>query len=290
MGTEEEEEQGVKAHVAGTTQLEANSARIWRGARYQLQEGRMVPWILPAAMVLRGRLRDRTRRTAADGSAASMVEGGWWTAARLAAVGRRPTAICAACKKAVGTLWHRLGECGASEAEREGKGGCPRWLLRKGRASVWDPLFSRGVPALPKIPAPPPERVVRVVVEGERGEEEIATGDVYTDGAMTGKWRRIMRGGWGIVVLVEGALRVAWRMHGTCPELYPSILRAELAAVLNVLRIAVPPVRIHVDNAEVVKGFAEGPGWCTAAGRDGGELWREVWERMEDIGGAGWRS
>ncbi len=94
-----------------------------------------------------------------------------------------------------------------------------------------------------------------------------------------------MRGGWGVVVLVEGAMRVAWRMHGTCTELYPSILRAELTAVVNVLRIAVPPVRIHVDNAEVVKGFAEGPSWCTAAGRDGGELWREAWARMEDIGG-----
>ncbi len=74
-------------------------------------------------------------------------------------------------------------------------------------------------------------------------------------------------------------------MHGTCTELYPSILRAELTAVLNVLRVAMPPVRIHVDNAEVVRGFAEGPRWCTAAGRDGGELWREVWERMRDIEG-----
>ncbi len=94
-----------------------------------------------------------------------------------------------------------------------------------------------------------------------------------------------MRGGWGIVALVEGANEVSWRMHGTCTELYPSVLRAELTAVLNVLRIALPPVVVHVDNAEVVRGFAEGPEWCTAAGRDGGDLWREVWRRMEDLGG-----
>ncbi len=75
---------------------------------------------------------------------------------------------------------------------REGR--CPKWLLRKGRASVWDPLFSRGVPALPKTPGPPPDRVVRVVVDGRPEEGVTATGDVYTDGALTGKWRRIMRG------------------------------------------------------------------------------------------------
>ncbi len=58
-----------------------------------------------------------------------------------------------------------------------------------------------------------------------------------------------------------------------------------MMAVLNVLRIALPPVTIHVDNAEVVRGFGEGPEWSTAAGRDGGDLWREVWRRMDDIGG-----
>ncbi len=276
---------GITAHVAGTTQLEANSARVWRGARYQLQEGRMIPWLLPAVMTLKGRLRDKARRTAADGSAAALVEGGWWTAARLAAAGLRSTAICAACKEAIGTLWHRLGECSATKDEREGGKGCPQWLLRKGRVGLWDPLFSRGVPALPKVPAPPPQKVILTVIEEVGGEGGVATGDVYTDGAMTGRWRRIMRGGWGVVVLVDDAQRVAWRMHGTCAELYPSILRAELTAVLNVLRIVVPPARIHVDNAEVVRGFAEGPRWCTAVGRDGGDLWREVWERMDDIGG-----
>ncbi len=92
-----------RVHVAGTTPAEAASARIWRGARYQNCEGKLIPWLLPASMTLRGRLRDRTRRTAADGSAAAMVEGGWWTAARLAAAGLRTSAACAACGKAAGT-------------------------------------------------------------------------------------------------------------------------------------------------------------------------------------------
>ncbi len=94
-----------------------------------------------------------------------------------------------------------------------------------------------------------------------------------------------MRAGWGVVVLKEGECKISWKMHGACPEVYPSVLRAELAAVLNVLRVAVPPIRIHVDNAEVVSGFRLGREWCTEAGRDGGEIWREVWARMEDMDG-----
>ncbi len=246
----------------------------------------MIPWLLPATMLLRRRLKDPGRRTAADASVAALVEGGWWPAARLATAGLRESPLCA-CGKAVGTLWHRLGECELTREEREGNRGCPGWLLRKGRVSVWDPLFSRGVPALPRIPPPPPSRVVRELVAGEKGDEELAAGDVYTDGALQGRWRRIMRAGWGVVVLVPGELKVSWKMHGTCPDIYPSILRAELTAVLNALRVAMPPLRIHVDNAEVVKGFQQGERWCLAPDRDGGDLWREVWVRMGELAGVG---
>ncbi len=145
----------VKAHVAGSTPLEDRMARVWRGPRYQHQQGKVVPWLLPATMLLRRRLRSLGNSTAADASLAAMVEGGWWTAARLAASGMRQSPVCAACGKAIGTLWHRLGECETTKDEREGKGGCPAWLLKKGKASVWDPLFARGVPALPKVPPPP---------------------------------------------------------------------------------------------------------------------------------------
>ncbi len=144
----------VRAHVAGSTEAEERMARIWRGPRYQQEEGKLIPWLLPATMLLRRRLREVGRRTAADGSVAALVEGGWWTAARLATAGLRESPVCAACGKAIGTVWHRLGECEATKEDREGKGGCPSWLLRKGKASVWDPLFARGVPALPKVPPP----------------------------------------------------------------------------------------------------------------------------------------
>ncbi len=203
--------------------------------------------------------------------------------ARLAAHSMRANAICRACGAAIGTLWHRMGECPATQEEREGRSGCPRWLLRKGKLAIWDPLFSRGVPALPKVPAPPPERE-QWGPGGRPGDGALATGDVYTDGALSGRWRRIMRGGWGIVALHSDRDEAIWALHGTCHELQPSVVRSELRAVLEALRLAAPPLRLHIDNKEVVDGFTNGRSWCTEPGRDGADLWRQIWDKWDDIG------
>ena len=52
--------------------------------------------------------------------------------------------------------------------------------IGQGEALVWDPLFSRGVPARPKWFAPPSG--VRWWEAELEGELEIARGDIYTDG------------------------------------------------------------------------------------------------------------
>ncbi len=67
----------VRAHVAGSTPLEEKMARVWRGPRYQQHQGQVIPWLLPATMLLRRRLRNSGNCTAADASVAAMVEGGW---------------------------------------------------------------------------------------------------------------------------------------------------------------------------------------------------------------------
>ncbi len=271
-------------HIAGSTPSEAHAARIWRGGRYQAIRGRMVPWFLPSTMVLRRRLADPRRCTAADLSAAALIEGGWFTPARLHALGLRPDAACRLCGAAAGTTWHRTGACSRTEDTRVApSGGCPPWLLKKGLISVWDPLFSRGVPALPKIPSPPRE-AVRWGPGGRPSEAAAAMGDVFTDGAVSGRWRRIMRAGWGLVALADGEDKALWAQYGAMADLQPSVVRAELRAVLEALRIAVPPLRIHVDNAEVVQGWGSTREWCTDPGRDGADIWAEIWRRKEDIG------
>ncbi len=215
---------------------------------------------------------------------ASLVEGGWWTPARLQAVGLRASAICKACGEKVGTLYHRLGDSAATREEREGDRGCPRWLLRRAKAHVWDPLFARGIPALPKVPPPPPAMTVYKRTPAQAAEGVTVSGDVYTDGALRGRWRQVMRGGWGVVVLAPDRDTVEWSMHGSCPDVYPTVLRAELMAVLEALRHAVPPLCLHIDNAEVVAGLGRGREWCTQPCRDGADLWRQVWHYLDELG------
>ncbi len=88
-----------------------------------------------------------------------------------------------------------------------------------------------------------------------------------------------MRGGWGIVALHPDRDEAVCSLHGTCPELQPSVVRSELRAVLEALRLAAPPLRLHIDNKEVVDGFTNGRAWCTEPGRDGADLWRQIWDR-----------
>ncbi len=273
----------LRCHIAGSSAAESQLARVWRGGRFQVLKGRLIPWFLPAAMVLKGKLK--RGGSSADRSTAAMVEGGWWTRARLYSSGLRSDPICHACGKAVGNLWHRMGECAGTADEREGRLGCAAWLLRKGKASLWDPLFSRGVPALPLVPPPPPARTEWGIGGRPADGAYAASGDVYTDGAVSGRWRRIMRAGWGIAALKDDADEVLWALHGTCPDVQPSVVRAELKAVLEALRVAVPPLRLHVDNLEVVIGFQLGEDWCVNPRRDGAELWRAIWGYMRDIGG-----
>ena len=78
--------------------------------------------------------------------------------------------------------------------------------------------------------------------------------------------------------------KVLWTAGGVCSEPHASILRAELQAVLETLKMAVAPICKHVDNAIVVKGFKKGRKWCTASRRDGADVWRDIWECMDDIG------
>ncbi len=228
-------------HVAGSTPAEAHAARVWRGGRYQLIRDRMVPWLMPSSLVLKKRLADPRKCSAADLSAAALIEGGWFTPSRLHALGLRADATCRLCGAAAGTTWHRTGACACTGDTRSSAGGgCPPWLLRKGVVSIWDPLFSRGVPALPKIPPPPPE-VSQWGLGGRPVEAAVATGDVYTDGALSGRWRRIMRAGWGLVALADTGSPALWALYGTMSDIQPSIIRAALRAVLEALRIALPP-------------------------------------------------
>ena len=57
--------------------------------------------------------------------------------------------------------------------------------------------------------------------------------------------------------------------YGSMDEPYPCALRAELRALLEILRHTAGNLIVHVDNKEVVDGVAQGRQWCCEAKRAG---------------------
>ncbi len=261
----------------GDTDEEARAAAVWRRARMHLVDGMIVPWIWPMARVAAAARRKGNHSAAA--SLRACVEGGWWPQARRHAVGMATSSRCK-CGEQIGTLWHKLGRCRLSEDARAD--GCSTSLLRTARVQVWDPLFSRSVPARPRVPPPP--KACTWFERKQDGAELLASGKVYTDGSAQGWHWRASRAGYSAVCM-DDENRVTWVLRGVCGEPHASIFRAELKAVLETLRVASPPLIIIVDNSEVVRGFTLGEAWCTRSGADGADIWRDVWHRWKDIGG-----
>ena len=114
-------------------------------------------------------------------------------------------------------------------------------------------------------------------------EGAVAAGTAFTDGALRGTAPRARRAGWAFIV--DNGSDPYRGKRGTLSEAYPTVLRAELRALVEILRIAIGPLVIYVDNLEVVNGVGLGRTWCCQANRDGADLWREVWDRLDDMSG-----
>ena len=76
-----------------------------------------------------------------------------------------------------------------------------------------------------------------------------------------------------------------WGKFGVCSEPYPTVLRAELHALVEILRVTVGPITIFVDNLEVVNGIPNGERWCCHPKRDGADLWKQIWHRLRELEG-----
>ncbi len=260
----------------GGSDAEAALCGVWRRAHYECVDGLTVPWIWPAARAARAAKRNGRVQGAA--SLRACVEGGWWTQSRLHANSIAPTSRCK-CGEAVGTLWHKLGACKLAEQARSS--GLPAGLMRMGKKSVWDPLFSRGVAARPKVPRPPKTRSWWTRCSAQA--EQLAAGTVFTDGAYQGWFWKGARAAWAAVAVTEEG-EIRWRLQGILGEPHPSILRAELTALRETLRIAAPPLTVYVDNKQVVEGVNKGKAYCTASTTDAADIWRDVWHLIEEIG------
>ena len=118
---------------------------------------------------------------------------------------------------------------------------------------------------------------------GDPGGGRMAQGQAYTDGALSGTLPRTNRAGWSYVV--DDGVSLHWGEYGPCDETYASVVRAELRALVELLRISTGPLIIHVDNKAVVDGVSSGREWCCDPRREGADLWRQIWDRLDDLEG-----
>ena len=161
----------------------------------------------------------------------------------------------AGCK--VGSLVHKVVLCARNQ---EVHGQAALKTINKLRdwfnENPWDPLWWRGVPAVPAIPQAPTfqEYVLRRSVMVDL----VARGMAHTDGACRGLLRRTKRAGWGACCVSEEG-EILWAVYGVCPDASASATWAELWGLLGILRYALPPLSIGTDNAEVVRRWECGP-------------------------------
>ena len=268
-------QQGGLGNLAGGyAERKAEESEI----RSCLVSGQPIPWFQPSASVINSKWANRISPSAIA-SVATLPEGGWWTQARLAACGLPEHPFCTLCHNAVGTLAHRLFRCPRRKEQIANQ--CPKSLQESARMDPDNPLYRIGVPARPQFPDPPPPRENWI---GNRPDDgAAASGVAYTDGALRGTVPRARRAGWAYVVDDDRA--ALWGKFGVCSEPYPTVLRAELHALLEILRVTVGPIIIFVDNLEVVEGVANGERWCCHPKRDGADLWRSIWARLNDLSG-----
>ena len=250
------------------------AADIWRRGRFDHGNDGPVPWLWPIKVTMKAARRAGLHSAAA--SIRALAEGGWPTQFRLKCHRHAKHAWCS-CEQAVGTLKHKLGQCRLSESLRQRH--CPDWLLKCCEREAWNPLFSRGVPARPR--AAPLPKEVQWEEKQDRDSRCAATGDIYTDGSAVGAYWRARRGGWAVVALdSQGKWR--WTKFGAIGGPNVSSHRAELRAIHEALKVAEPPLRIHTDNQPVVDGCRHGRAWCTSSRAADADLWRTVWDLLEE--------
>ena len=218
----------------------------------------------------------------------ALGEGGWWTQERHFSSGTYGFAdpYCRACEPAeqIGTLRHRSVDCSASQPLRDQF--ADQEIFDIAAQSIGSPLFEHGVPIVHEdtYETKVPTEVIRWI-GGKEPAEFTFTGNGFSDGSVLHpQIIAARRAGWA-AVLVDDKGHLIAGLYGTCPDRYPTSLRAELYGVMHMLRLAVAPLTIWVDNQNVVSGFVNGRQWCCSAARPAADLWRRVWDIYEDIGG-----
>ncbi len=257
--------------LADWPSAELNAVALPRQSRYPADPP-PVPWFAPAAAAVAARGASALS-SAGRALAVSLVEGGWWSPAAKKQAAMIEDDVCVACGHRPCDHRHLTIEC-PSLARAKAAFPQGQELFAHAANNLNDPLCVRGVPKQPALPDPPPEveRVERRTAPDD--EPLVFTGHAFPDGAVSSAGpKAVWRGGWAAVSADRwGSTRFA--IYGACAERYPTSFRSELSGALRILSLAIPPLIVWSDNAQVVRGFQRGRAWCTSASREGADLCR----------------
>ena len=109
-------------------------------------------------------------------------------------------------------------------------------------------------------------------------------GHIFTDGAMKARWWWIesQRAGWGAAMM--NGRRLISGIFGTLPGPCQTVPRAELHAIVEVLRVTIRPAWIHTDHFNILTAIAKGKAHTTSPGHPNADLWNTFWGIIEDLG------
>jgi len=179
-----------------------------------------------------------------------------------------------------GTPYHRLWECPATAAVR--RKGDPRYQLGGEQALSDDLLYTRCLVSERTVPfQPTPESV-----HWRAGAHQLLhlEGHAASDGSLKHKHRAGGQCGWSVAGRSGGSEIVIWGSMPCSLPVHKKILRAELWGLFQSLRHCLPPITVHVDCEAVLTMLARGKKWCTAARTRHADVWRRIWQYIDDIG------
>ena len=246
-----------------------------------------IPWLQP----LRALVRSRTGSSWTvqhQGVLKAVAANGIWTQDRFFEAGMVASSACQACGMQA-SLWHRPWGCFAMEQfVREYS--LPAAVKPWARRSPHLPLWTHGLLPDPRggLPLPTMEPIYKWNVVPPSGSFE---GAAHGDGsALFGsRDEAFTRCGWCVVqVEKRGALvHCVASLHGPLPGPLQTSPAAEAFGLLAyVLHAGMPPYIYHTDCQWVASSYLAGPSATAGAQHVHADIWRRVWRKVTDLGGA----
>ena len=150
-------------------------------------------------------------------------------------------------------------------------------------------LWTQGLRYDPLAEYPFVEREeIEVLAKKDSNHPCVYTGTAFVDGSLKGRYLRSRRCGWGATTFDLETGHQSYAVYGPLSAKVLTqlrILRAELWALLHVLRHTLLPLVVYTDCEAVVTGWERGEKWSTSASRPHADACRFIWaQRKMDEG------